>query len=185
MSTAPPSDLSLDAFLAWEDRQDGRYEFDGFQPVAMTGGTFTHNLILANVITALNTRLRGTPCRAVGGQQKIMAANSVRYPDVVVTCAPVPRGSLVVDAPLVVFEVVSPGSQRTDRIVKALEYRDTPAIRRYVILEQDQQAATVFSRHVDGWMAEVVSGAGELPMPELGIGLPLAECYDSVEFDAP
>ena len=30
--------LTLGEFLAWESEQDGRYEFDGIQPVAMTGG---------------------------------------------------------------------------------------------------------------------------------------------------
>ena len=32
--------MTLEAFLAWEERQELRYEFDGFQPIAMTGGTF-------------------------------------------------------------------------------------------------------------------------------------------------
>ena len=31
--------LTVDEFLAWERAQDLRYEFDGTQPVAMTGGT--------------------------------------------------------------------------------------------------------------------------------------------------
>ena len=39
--------MSLDAFLDWEERQELRYEFDGFQPVAMTGGTFEHSAINA------------------------------------------------------------------------------------------------------------------------------------------
>lgn len=29
---------SVDRFLAWEDRQEGRYEFDGTQIIEMTGG---------------------------------------------------------------------------------------------------------------------------------------------------
>ena len=33
--------MTLEAFLGWEERQELRYEFDDFQPVAMTGGTFT------------------------------------------------------------------------------------------------------------------------------------------------
>src|SRR5271165_5104521 len=34
-----------DEFFAWAGSQEGRYEFDGFQPVAMTGGTVNHALI--------------------------------------------------------------------------------------------------------------------------------------------
>jgi hypothetical protein len=31
-------------------RQDLRYEFDGFQPVAMTGGTIAHDRITFNLL---------------------------------------------------------------------------------------------------------------------------------------
>jgi hypothetical protein len=37
MSVAVRAPMSLDALLAWEARQALRWEFDGFQPVAMTG----------------------------------------------------------------------------------------------------------------------------------------------------
>ena len=40
MNVALRKPMTLEAFLAWEERQELRYEFDGFQPVAMTGGTF-------------------------------------------------------------------------------------------------------------------------------------------------
>jgi hypothetical protein len=30
--------MSLEEFLAWEERQELRWEFDGFGPMAMTGG---------------------------------------------------------------------------------------------------------------------------------------------------
>ncbi len=31
--------MSVEEFLAWEERQELRHEFDGIQPVAMVGGT--------------------------------------------------------------------------------------------------------------------------------------------------
>ncbi|MFL5282314.1 MAG: Uma2 family endonuclease [Rhodopila sp.] len=49
-------------FLAWAARQEERYEFDGQQPVAMTGGTARHNRISHNIYLALGTRLRGKRC---------------------------------------------------------------------------------------------------------------------------
>jgi hypothetical protein len=30
--------MAVEEFLAWEERQDERYEFDGFRPIAMTAG---------------------------------------------------------------------------------------------------------------------------------------------------
>jgi len=50
-------------FLAWEERQPLRYEFDGFQPVAMTGGTIAHEAIGGTLRALLRERLRGKPCR--------------------------------------------------------------------------------------------------------------------------
>ena len=37
--------MTLAEFLDWEERQELRYEFDGFQPVDMTGGTLRHETI--------------------------------------------------------------------------------------------------------------------------------------------
>ncbi len=40
-------------FLSWAEVQETRYEFDGFQPVAMTGGNLDHSRIFGNVFTGL------------------------------------------------------------------------------------------------------------------------------------
>jgi hypothetical protein len=37
MSLALDKPMTLAQFLAWEERQAARYEFDGFHPVAMAG----------------------------------------------------------------------------------------------------------------------------------------------------
>ena len=52
--------MTLPEFLAWEERQELRYEFDGFRPIATVGGTLAHSSIQAHLITALTT-LRRTP----------------------------------------------------------------------------------------------------------------------------
>ncbi len=169
--------MTVDEFLAWEDRQELRWEFNGFQPVAMTDVTSDHSLIQSNLISALFNRLRGSPCRVHGSHLKIRAAGSIRYPDAFVTCAPVQRDSTVVVTPIVVFEIISPGTSGTDRILKAREYGDTKSIQRYVILEQTRQAATVFARDTGLWAGLVVTGDVDLPMPEIGISLPLADLY--------
>jgi Uma2 family endonuclease len=185
MDVALRKPMSLEAFLAWEERQELRYEFDGFEPVAMTGGTSEHSAIQRNLITALTVRLRGKPCQPHGSELKIAVAGSIRYPDAFVVCSPVPRGTTVISDPVVIFEVLSPSTSTTDRIVKNQEYRDTPSIQRYIMLEQDRQAATVFARAGDDWVGHVVSGEVVLVMPEIGVELPLAELYEGVSFAEP
>ncbi len=175
--------MTLDEFLAWERRQELRYEFDGVRPVAMTGGTVEHSEIATNLVEALR-RLQGRPCRAFRGDLKIVVPGRIRYPDATVTCSPVPRGTDVISEPVVVFEVLSASTAATDRIEKNEEYRLTPSIRRYVMLEQARCAATVFSRAGDDWAGHVLTDEAVLAMPEIGVELPLAEVYAGIEFAA-
>jgi Uma2 family endonuclease len=133
----------------------------------------------------LTNRLRGKLCQPHGSELKVLVGGSIRYPDAFVVCSPLARGTTVVENPVVVFEVLSPSTATTDRIVKNQEYRDTPSIQRYVMLEQDQQAATVFARSGDDWVGHVLSGDVVLDMPEIGISIALAELYEGVELDVP
>jgi Uma2 family endonuclease len=170
--------MSLAEFLAWEERQELRYEFDGFEPVAMTGGTIAHDQIIFDLRTALAARLAGKPCRALGPNVKIIADGRARYPDIMIVCHPVTPSATVAGDPVVVFEVLSEGSSQTDLIDKNRDYRATPSIQRYVVLQQTHKAAIVFVRRDDGWLSEIVSGEDAiLNLPEVGITVPLHEVY--------
>jgi Uma2 family endonuclease len=80
MNQALREPLTLAEFLKWEERQELRYEFDGFRPVARSGGTAAHAGIQANLAFSLRGRLRGKPCRFYGSDLKIEVAGRVRYP---------------------------------------------------------------------------------------------------------
>jgi Uma2 family endonuclease len=108
--------MTLADFLAWEDKQDLRYEFDGFQPVAMTGGTAAHAFIQRNLAIAVGGRLRGQPCQFVGNDLKIEVAGRIRYPDGFVVCTPLSAQAKLVREPVVIFEVLSDSTGRTDLV---------------------------------------------------------------------
>ncbi len=182
MTVALRKPMSLAEFLAWEERQELRFEFDGFQPEAMTGGTFAHDQITFNLRKALDSRLSGKPCRPAGPNVKILTPGKARYPDGLVTCSPIGPNATVIDNPVVVFEVVSEDTARTDRIEKLREYQAVESIRRHVILEQKTIAATVFERRGETWTAFAITEEDTLHMPEIGIEVPLAELYESLEF---
>jgi Putative restriction endonuclease len=86
-------------FFAWAPSQEDRYEFDGFQPVAMTGGTLGHAAMIQNVHAALRARLRGKPGRSLGPDAGIeTTGTAVRYPDALVTCSRFDRDALLTPA---------------------------------------------------------------------------------------
>lgn len=185
MDTALRRPMTLEEFLAWERRQELRYEFDGVRVIAMTGGTIAHSVIGTNLVRALEDRLYGKPCRALRGDLKIMVNGRVRYPDATVTCAPLSFDSDIVPEPVVVFEILSRSTASVDRIDKNEEYRATPSIQRYVMLEQSSQAATVFARVGEQWLGTVRTGPVTVEMPEIGIELPLAVVYAGISFPEP
>jgi len=185
MSAALRQPMSLEKFLAWEERQEERYEFDGFRPVAMPEVTVGHDRITFNLRKALDARLAGRRCRPFGPNVKILAAGKIRYPDAVVTCVPVDRSATIIDDPVVIFEVVSPGISRVDRIEKLREYAAVPSLQAYVILEQDSMAATILSRRGADPVARAVAEGEAVDLPAIDILIPLSEIYVDIAFSEP
>ncbi len=167
--------LLLEEFLAWERLQPLRCEFDGIQPVAMTGGTIAAGRIARRLLAALDARLH-PPCAAFGENVKVLPAGRVRYPDAKVACGTFDPADDHV-APVVIFGILAPGTGLTDRRVKPAEYATIPALRAYVLLAQDRPHATVLRRD-DNWRPEVIEGAeAVLDLPEITVHLPLAAFY--------
>ena len=185
MNVALRRPMTLDQFLAWEERQETRYEFDGFQPVAMTGGTAAHSAVQSNLLAALIGRLRGKPCRAHGSHLKVQVAGRICYPDAFVVCTPVLPTAQVVTEPVVIVEILSDSTASSDLVVKNAEYRDTPSVKRYVVLQQNSAAAIVFSHRAGEWATDLVVGTeAVLSLPEIGIDFPLEEIYGDIVFPA-
>lgn len=176
--------MTPNEFLAWEAGQELKWEFDGFQPVAMTGGTFAHAVIQGNLVRALNNRLAGTPCRAVGPDLKVLVDSSYRYPDVLVTCTPTAPNAVAITDPVVIFEVLSNSTSGYDRTIKLAEYQALLSVRRCVLLEQDWMFATVITRTGTGWDHALVGPEGTLALPEIGVEVPMAELYDGLALAA-
>ncbi len=183
MSQPQRKPMTSDEYLVWEEKQELKWEFDGFQPVAMTGGSVAHSRIQGNLISALVVRLRGKRCQPYGPDLKVPTGEGrYRYPDALVTCTPMRPDSKEALEPVVLFEVISASTEREDRKVKLGEYRSIASVQRYVMLEQDEMLATVVARTVAGWSLDQIGLAGLLDMPEIGVEIPLSELYADVTF---
>ncbi len=184
MNVTMRAPMTMAQFLAWEERQDLKHEFDGIAPQAMSGGTVAHAAIQRNLAFSITGRLRGKPCQFYGSDLKIEVAGSIRYPDGIVVCTPLAPGIRVVSEPVVIFEILSESTGRTDLTIKNREYAATPSVMRYVILEQDAIAGTEFARVGDDWVGHILNADSILRMPEIGIDCPLAELYDGLDLQA-
>jgi Uma2 family endonuclease len=154
----------------------------------MTGGTRNHSQIAGNIYFALRSRLSGTGCMPFGADAGVATIGSaVRYPDALVICTSGPGSDRVVPGVVVVFEVLSPTSGRTDRIEKLREYHAVSSIRRYLILEHTSVGLTDHVRLRDGdpWIATALTDGDTLRMPEIGIEIPIAEFYEGTDLLVP
>lgn len=177
MSAALQRKMTAAEFLAWDRHQEARYEFDGEDIVAMNGGSAAHWVIQGNLFALLKNGLKSHRCRPYSSGMKIRTAVGFRYPDAFVVCSRIDPAAQVIDDPVIVFEVVSPGSETTDHIEKNHEYAATASIQRYVILEQSTKAATVFARQGGDWSGRLFLGDVTLELPEAGLSLAMADIY--------
>jgi Uma2 family endonuclease len=185
MNVALQQPWTAEQFLDWAGAQEEGYEFDGFRPVAMTGGNARHDLITANISRSLHSRLRGKPCSNFGPNLGVETTNSkIRYPDALITCTKFPQTERIAPDVVIVFEVLSPTSDRTDRIEKVLEYAGVPSIRRYLLVESNFAGVTALHRKNAGdeWLTSPLTGQDNLILPEVALMIPVAELYEDVEF---
>jgi len=190
MADALAQPMTLESFLAWEERQELRYEFDGFRPIARTGGTYAHARIQTSLLRCLGDRLDGKPCKAVGSQLKVQTANGIRYPDAFIIGSPIPLNATVAHDPVIIFEILSPSTANDDLGAKKAEYQDLASVQSYIVLQQTHRSAQVFRRVGETiaddeksgeWIFEFVVGPDAMiALPEIGVTIPLAEIYDGV-----
>lgn len=137
METVLELSLTTDGFLAWEDRQEARHEFDGGRIIPITGGSVAHQEIVFNLRALLGRALSSQPFRALQ-EMRLRIGDRIRYPDVIVCQEPLDQASQTLTDAVAVFEVLSDDTATMDRVEKLLEYSDVPSLRSYVLLEQTQ-----------------------------------------------
>jgi Uma2 family endonuclease len=183
MDTVLDRTWTTESFLAWEEKQEGKHEFDGRKVIPMTGGSFAHQDIVFNLRGVLGRLLADQPYR-IGQEMRLRIGNRVRYPDVLVCTGPLDQTTRTVTDALAIFEVLSDDTATTDRVAKLIEYADVPSLRAYVLLEQTAIAATLFQREPSAtWIASAHT-EGELTLPGIDVAVPLADIYHGLTFPA-
>src|SRR5208283_572820 len=173
MDTVPDRPWTTETFLAWEDRQEGKHEFDGRDVIPMTGGSIAHQRIVFNLCSALMGLLGDRALMAML-EMRFRIGIRIRYPDVVVCAGPLDQATRTLTDAVGIFEVLSDDTATTDRVDKLIDYAAVPSLRCYVLLEQTAMAATLFHREPGGaWIASAHT-AGALVLPGLDLTIPLA-----------
>ena len=174
---------TTDSFLAWEDRQEGRHEFDGRDIIPMTGGSVAHQRIIGNLWVALMGLLSDQTMIAVM-EMRLRIGPKVRYPDVIVCAGPLAQTTRTLTDAVAIFEVLSDDAAAIDREDKLSDYTAVPSLRCYVLLEQTSVAATLYQREPGGAWIATAPRDGTLILPGVDVTLSLSELYRGLTFPA-
>jgi Uma2 family endonuclease len=181
----PQQQLSLRAYLEWENAQPDRHEFYNGEVFAMTGGRRSHGCVTANLVMHLGLQLKGKSCRVFSESMKIqISEDTILYPDIFVTCD---RQDLQTDmifrAPTLIIEVLSPSTQAYDRSQKFALYRRLPSLKEYALIDPETRRAEVFRINADGlFVLFDMSESDSLELASIGCKVAIAEVFAGIDF---
>ncbi len=179
---APSERMTTEQFLDWASVQEqGRFELLDGEVFAMSPERISHNetkqlawLALRNAI-----RSRGLPCTAYGDGLTIKIDDATSFePDALVRCGdPLDPEATSIPDPLIVVEVISPGSRGIDTNLKLQAYFSLTSVAHYLVLEPQRRALIHYRRDADGAPAVRICHDGTLVLDPPGIELDVVSCF--------
>lgn len=186
MLQARPRKLTIDEFIEAYAGVGEKYELIDGEAWLMAGASPTQNLVAGNIFAALRNRLRGTSCIPFGSDLRLrLDAANIRFPDVAVYCDPRDlddrRALKSFSYPKIVFEVLSPSTQRHDRLHKVLEYELIESLTTIVLVDAERRSLHVFERlNASEWHTVTLAPDAPLVLRDPAVTLTRAEIFEDV-----
>lgn len=175
-----PLYLSEQDYLDSESASPVKREYIAGQIYAMAGAGYNHNCIAANMLREFSTHLKGTPCATFMADIKVKIGKDYVYPDVLVDCSKMTGSDLFATSPVVIVEVLSRSTRKTDTTTKLLRYINLPSLQEYVLIEQDIVSVQVLRRR-NNWLSEYYFVGDEVKFEAIGLSLKVEDIYDRVD----
>jgi Uma2 family endonuclease len=189
LKDVPRHHYTLEEYFALERASEARFEYWDGEVLCMSGGTDRHYLISENLRTRLAELLRGRDCRPFSGAVPIHTPSfpPYRYPDVSVVCGqPLFVTHSGIDAltnPVLIVEVLSPGTDQLDKGAKRTAYQKVPSVREYLIVAQDAPHVTQYLRRGRQWVRKDFGDLhAMLELPSIKSQLRIGDIYEGIVF---
>ena len=171
---------SEEDYLASEQVSDVKREYIDGQVYAMAGASYNHNCVSANMLGELRNHLKGTPCTTFMADIKVKLGRDYVYPDVLVDCGKMRGDDLFASSPVIIVEVLSRSTRKTDMTTKLIRYINLPSLQEYVLIEADMVLVQVMRRS-KGWMPEYFFLGDDVYFESIDLSLPVEAIYDRVD----
>ncbi|HYX30983.1 MAG TPA: Uma2 family endonuclease [Pyrinomonadaceae bacterium] len=182
--------ITPEEYLRLERQAEYKSEYLNGEIFAMSGASREHNLITANIGAEFNRQLRGKPCESYISDMRVKVRSNglYTYPDVIVVCADPQFEDKEVDTllnPTLLIEVLSPSTEKYDRIAKTSYYRTIDSLNEHLLVAQSEIRIEQFIRQPNtGWLQyEYLSLDDSIKLPSIECALKLSDIYDRITFE--
>lgn len=184
-----PQYMDLDDFeeLILDMPEDQKWELINGRVVrGLLGARLSHHLIAQNVNFALRSHIRAHGLRGDTFTETFWLKQRFQklaaLPDIMLHLGPMEPQSESIDDPLVLIEVVSPGSRDRDRGEKAVAYMRLASARHVCFIDRDRVRIDVLDRNEMSWAPRppIESLDGVFELAALEFSMPVAEVYRDV-----
>ena len=186
----PRHHYTLEEYFALEHVGEARYEYWDGDILCMSGGTERHYTISENLRTLLPPALRGQNCFTYSGSVPIQTPSlpPYRYPDVSVVCGKPDyvniSGIDVLTNPVLIIEVLSPGTEHLDKEAKRYAYQKLASLKEYLIVAQDAPHITQYRRQGRRWVRQDFGDLkASLELTSINAQVLLGDIYAGITFD--
>ncbi|MEM9888410.1 MAG: Uma2 family endonuclease [Bacteroidota bacterium] len=184
---------TLEEYLAFEAKSEGKHEFINGKIVEMPGATGPHCIAAVNIATSIKKALKDKKASyfVMGSDMKIYIEDidQVRYPDAVVICDELiyhnDSSKMMLLSPLLIGKVLSPSTQEFDRTTKFEQYKHLPSFKEYLLVHQERPlVSTYFREEEDLWRIRSTKGLDQhVPLRSIEVELALEDIYEHIEFE--
>ncbi|TNC14565.1 Uma2 family endonuclease [Methylobacterium terricola] len=173
--------MSVDEYLVWSETNPGRCELVRGEAYATTPERVVHAEVTAATYIALRRGIRAAalPCRAMPDGMTVRIDDSTAYePDALVHCGPRrDANSAEVPDPVIVVEVSSPSTRRTDASEKPTGEFRVPSIHHDLMVDPDRRVVIHHRRAGDGIETAFVQD-GRLRLDPPGLELAVTSLFE-------
>ena len=174
--------MTTDEFLAWTEGRPGRYELIDGQVIAMSPERVLHAEVKAAAYLGLRSAIRdaGLPCRAMPDGMTVRIDDHTAFePDALVYCGErAAPNAIDIPNPVIVVEVVSPGTRSVDQGAKLRGYFRVESVAHYLILYPDNRLVVHHARGGGDVIATRMVSEGSLVLDPPGLTVAVADLFE-------
>ena len=191
MASNPTTFDTPEEYLALERSCETKHEYYNGEIFAMSGASKWHVLIVTNLIVALGSQLKESPCTVYSTNLRLQVAPTglYTYPDVIVLCDEARFSDEREDtllSPALIVEVLSESTKDYDRGGKFEQYRAIDSFVEYLLIAQDRPHVEHHTRQPDGnWLLHETNNLDDtIHLKSVRCSLRLADIYLKIDFSS-